>query len=51
MNNPAASSGVSPKDIFYFIVASDGVLDPRLRNKNRTNRYEVFFFIKIRFYF
>ncbi len=33
MNYPAASSGVSTKDAINFIVASDGVLDPRLRNK------------------
>ena len=33
MNYPAASSGVSTKDWAYFIVASDGVLDPMLRNK------------------
>ena len=31
MNNPAESSGVSPKDTVNFIVASDGVLDPLLR--------------------
>jgi len=33
MNYPAASSGVSTKDAINFIVASDGVLDPQLRNK------------------
>ena len=33
MNYPAASSGVSTKDTINFIVASDGVLDPQLRNK------------------
>ena len=33
MNYPAASGEVSPKDEIYFIVASDGVLDPVLRNK------------------
>ena len=33
MNYPAASSEVSPRDEIYFIVASDGVLDPQLRNK------------------
>ena len=33
MNCPAASSGVSTKDAINFIVASDGVLDPQLRNK------------------
>jgi prolyl-tRNA editing enzyme YbaK/EbsC (Cys-tRNA(Pro) deacylase) len=33
MNNPAASSGVSTKDTINFSVASDGVLDPWLRNK------------------
>ena len=33
MNHPAASSGVSTKDKIDFIVASDGVLDPKLRNK------------------
>ena len=34
MNYPAASSGVSTKDAINFIVASDGVLDPQLRNKS-----------------
>ncbi|MDX2453151.1 MarR family winged helix-turn-helix transcriptional regulator [Desulfosarcina sp.] len=29
MNYPAASGEVSPKDEIYFIVASDGVLDPQ----------------------
>ena len=29
MNYPAASSEVSPKDEIYFIVASDGVLNPQ----------------------
>jgi len=33
MNYPAASSGVSTKDWVVFTVASDGVLDPMLRNK------------------
>ena len=32
-NYPAASSGVSTKDWAFFIVASDGVLDPMLRNE------------------
>ena len=34
MNYPAASGEVSPKDVIYFIVASDGVLDPQGCNKN-----------------
>ena len=38
MNYPAASSGVSTKDGVVFIVASDGVLDPMLRNKRRDGR-------------
>ena len=33
MNYPAASSEVSPKDGIYFIVASDGVLNPQRCNK------------------
>jgi hypothetical protein len=33
MNHPAASSEVSPKVGIYFIVASDGVLDPQRCNK------------------
>ncbi len=33
MNHPAANSGVSTKDKIYFIVTSDGLLNPRLRNK------------------
>ena len=34
MNYPAASSEVSPKDGIYFIVASDGVLNPQRCNKS-----------------
>jgi hypothetical protein len=34
MNHPAASSGVSIKDLICLIVPSDEVLDLALRNKN-----------------
>jgi hypothetical protein len=40
MNYPAASSGVSTKDTTHFIVASDGVLDPQLRNKTAVLRFD-----------
>ena len=37
MNYPAASSGVSIKDLICLIVASDEVLDLALRNKKDFN--------------
>ena len=56
MNNPAASSGVSTKDPINFIVASDGVFNPKLRNKSVAiysilNRQKMHRFLVILFFF
>jgi len=45
MNDPAASSEVSPKDGRYFIVASEGVLNPQRCKKQAIGLKSMAFYI------
>jgi hypothetical protein len=45
MNDPAANSEVSPEDGIYFIVTSDGVLNPQRWSKQAIGLKSMAFYI------